>query len=376
MTTRLTGRDIAIVGGGIAGLTAALAFAQRGARVTVHERAPAITEVGAGLQISPNAMRVLRALGLEARFQDVSLRSHGVQLNDQRGRPVARLNMSRHRPHDEFRLVHRARLIELLHDAALQADVQIRLGHEVSKAPAASLVVGADGLHSQIRKALNGREVPFFTHQTAWRAVIADDAAPIGEAQIFMGPRCHIVSYPLANGFRNIVAVQERHEWQQEGWTQRGDPARLRSEFAGFGGPVPDWLGRVRDCGIWGLFRHQVARNWQDGRHVIIGDAAHPTLPFMAQGAVMAIEDAWQLVAALDSEGDQAAALSRFETTRRPRVQRIVDAANANARNYHMTGVRKIAGHTALRMIDRISPAILLRRFDWLYDYDPVADRI
>lgn len=373
MTGALAGREAVIVGAGVAGLTVAVALARRGARVTVLERATTIREAGAGLQLSPNAMRVLAALGLREAMEPASLRSHRVHLRDASGASVARMDLLHHRPAAEFRLIHRARLIGLLARAAAAAEVRVELDHPVSQMPEAALVIGADGLRSTVRRALNGREVPFFTHQTAWRALIRDEAAAPAEAQVFMGPRRHLVSYPLAGGLRNIVAVEERHAWQDEGWSHQDDPAHLRAAFAGFGGPVPDWLAAVDETHIWGLFRHEVARVWQDGRLVLIGDAAHPTLPFMAQGAVMAIEDAWMLAACLDADPDQQAALARFQMLRLPRVERIVAAANANARNYHLTGARRLAAHAALRAASRLAPGKLLGRFDWIYDYDPTT---
>lgn len=375
MTGALAGRPVVIVGAGVAGLTAGVALARRGARVTVLEQAPAISEVGAGLQVSPNAMTVLAALGLREAMQPASRRSHAVQLLDHSGMLVARLDLVRHRPREEFRLIHRARLINLLARAAVAADVRIELGRQVSTMPDAPLVIGADGLRSRVRETLNGREVPFFTHQTAWRMLVPDHAASLPEVQVFMGPGRHLVSYPLADGLRNIVAVLERHDWQDEGWSRQDDPANLCAAFAGFGGPVPGWLDAVAETHVWGLFRHEVARTWQDGRRVIIGDAAHPSLPFMAQGAVMAIEDAWLLAACLDADTDQMRALARFEELRKPRVTRIVAAANANARNYHLTGPKRRVAHAALRAASRLAPGRLLGRFDWLYDYDPTAHR-
>lgn len=374
MGAMLEGKQAVIVGAGIAGLTAAVALARRGADVTVLERAPELAEVGAGLQLSPNAVRVLDALGLGAALDAVSLPGGAVCLQDQSGRQVVRLDMQRHRPKARSRLIHRARLVDLLSDAARRAGVTIRLDHAVETLPDAPLIIGADGLHSRIRQHLNGREVPFFTGQTAWRALIPDDGKSPVAAQVFMGPGRHLVSYPLRFGLRNLVAVLERRDWQDEGWSHGDDPENLRRAFAGFGGPVPGWLSQVTQPKIWGLFRHEVARVWQDGRHVLIGDAAHSTLPFMAQGACMAIEDAWLLAAALAQDADQSAALTRFEALRKPRTTRIVAAANANARNYHLTGVKRLGAHTLLRTAGRIAPGRLLSRFDWIYDYDPIAE--
>lgn len=339
------------------------------------ERAAELSEVGAGLQLSPNAGRVLQALGVAPALDAVSLRSHGVRMWDSRGRLLARLDLARRFPDAPFRLIHRARLIEVLGDAARAAGVTLRLGHTVDALPRDPLVIGADGLASRVRQALNGIEAPFFTHQTAWRALIPDPEPPqdgAGWADLFLGPKRHLVSYPLAEGLRNIVAVVERREWQAEGWSLRDDPDNLRRAFSGFGGPVPGWLSAVQETGIWGLFRHEVARRWQDGSRVIIGDAAHPTLPFMAQGAAMAIEDALLLARCLDADPDQGAALARFQTIRAPRASRIVEMANSNARVYHLGGPARLIAQTGLRALNLTSPERLAGRFDWIYGFDPV----
>lgn len=373
MSGGLRNRSATIVGAGVAGLTAALALAGKGTRVTVLERVPVIRELGAGLQLSPNAMRVIDALGLGEGVRRISVRNEAVRLRDDQGRDVAKLDLRGHRPDADFRFIHRASLIEYLADAARRAGVSIQLGQDVKHPPEGDLVVGADGLHSNIRAFLNGREVPFFTHQTAWRAVIPQPETALAEVQVYMGAHRHLVSYPLPGGLRNIVAVQERYDWQEEGWSHQDDPDHLRAAFADFAAPVRNWLAAVERTHIWGLFRHEVAHVWQDGRLVLIGDAAHPTLPFIAQGAAMAIEDAWILAACLDADPDQAAALAGFEQLRRPRVTRIVGASNQNARNYHLTGAKRFAAHLALRMADRLTPGLMLSRFDWLYDYDPTA---
>jgi salicylate hydroxylase len=216
---------------------------------------------------------------------------------------------------------------------------------------------------------LDGAARPFFTGQVAWRALVRDpDAAP--EVQVFMGPRRHLVTYPLAWGLRNIVAVEERAEWTAEGWHNEDDPDNLRRTFAGFAPEVRRWLDDIEQVHLWGLFRHPVAARWHDGHRAILGDAAHPTLPFLAQGANMALEDAWILADRLDRL-PQADALAAYQAARRDRVARIVAAASANARNYHLSSpvVRTLA-HAALRIGGALAPSAALRRFDWIYRYD------
>lgn len=349
-------------------------MARLGAKVTVYERASALREVGAGIQISPNAGRVLRALGLWQEFAAVSQRSEAVILRDSAGRKIARLDFARYRPKDDFRFIHRARLLDVLAHGAQAAGAQIVLNAPIETPPDdADLVIGADGVKSALRPRLNGPETPFFTGQSAWRATIACETEPLPEAQIFMGPGRHLVSYPLGGGLRNIVAVIERKDWVEEGWSHPGDPGDLRASFSRFGGPVGDWLGAVQEVGLWGLFRHPVAQHWHDGRIALIGDAAHPTLPFIAQGAVMALEDGYILAACLNADPDQARALSRYQDLRQPRATRIVEAANANARNYHLRGPARAVAHAGLRGISRLAPTTMIERFAWLYDFDPTV---
>ena len=384
----LIGQKATVLGGGIAGLAVALALAQRGAQVTVLEQAEAISEVGAGLQISPNGVAVLNALGLGEALAACSPRAEAVQLrNGADGAHVLRLELAKLKPTQPFYFVHRADLIAILADAARAAGVQIRLLQQIAEVTLgdhtprlttaqgatleAPLLIGADGLHSHVREALNGKVAPFFTHQVAWRALIPSDPAEAHVAQVFMGAGRHLVSYPLRGGtLRNIVAVEERHRWAEESWNVTDDPMALQIAFESFSPQVRGWLAEVENVNLWGLFRHPVAARWHGQGAVILGDAAHPTLPFLAQGANMALEDAWLLAAALAAEDSHEAAFAAYQAARKPRVTRIVEAANANARAYHLGGITRAVAHLGLRIGGAIAPQFALKRFDWVYDYD------
>lgn len=387
----LTGQKIIVIGAGIGGLAAALAMRARGAEVTVLEQAEAITEVGAGLQISPNGLAVLRALGLADGLAERAVRAQAVNLRDhRRGDLVLRLDLARHAADQAFFCVHRSDLIELLARAVRGAGVQVRLLQKVDRVDAgpnpvvhltngaaveADLVIGADGLHSKARVALNGADKPFFTGQTAWRAVVPNDIGLGNEVQLFMGPGQHMVCYPLRGGnLVNLIAVREEAEWTAEGWTHTDDPDNLRAAFSAFGGQARQLLSQVQQVGLWGLFRHPVAEDWHKGRVAILGDAAHPTLPFMAQGANMALEDAWVLADCLEQGETTGDALWQYQARRRDRVVKVVAAANDNAWKYHLSNAPvRLAAHLALRLGGRLAPQRMVRQFDWIYRHDVTA---
>lgn len=388
---KLDGQNTLILGGGIAGLTAALCLRRHGADVTVLEQAAEISEVGAGLQISPNGVAVLRALGLEAALARDAVRARAVVLRDHaRAGEVLRLDLARLAADQRYYFVHRADLIGQLAAAARKAGVKLRLLQQVQDVEAApdpivhlpggatmtaDLVVGADGLHSRARAALGGAVEPFFTGQAAWRAVVPADPGVPAEATVHMGPGRHMVSYPLRGGtLVNIVAVEERAAWVAEGWHHQDDPDNLRAAFADFTGPAAGLLGRVHEVGHWGLFRHPVADRWHAGRLAILGDAAHPTLPFMAQGANMALEDAWVLADSLAQGETMEQGLAAYQARRRDRVVRVIAAANGNAWKYHLrsTPLRR-AAHLALKLGGAIAPGRMVHQFDWIYGHDVTA---
>lgn len=367
------GRRVCIVGGGKGGLTAALAFARSGARVEVHEQAPELTEVGAGVQITPNGARALEALGLRAALDDASIRAQAIEPMDAlTGRAVTRIDLS-HLSGPPYRFFHRADLIGILADACVAHGVTLHLGSKVeTSAMSADVIVGAEGIHSATRTDLNAAEDLFFTGQVAWRAIIPfQNADPV--ARIWMAPRRHIVTYPLTGGRLNIVAVQERQQWAPEGWAHVDKPGNLRHAFRDVSGQLKGILAKVEDVSLWGLFRHPVARVWARENLCILGDAAHPTLPFLAQGANLAIEDAYILARCCSDAADVATGLARYQALRAPRVRRAIEAATSNAAKYHLSGPARSIAHTGLKTLGFIAPNAFLGRMDWLYDYDVTA---
>ncbi|UWQ20616.1 FAD-dependent monooxygenase [Jannaschia sp. W003] len=359
---------VTVLGAGIAGLACALALARQGRPVRVVEQAARLAEVGAGIQIAPNGARVLDALGVDVPH----IASEALHLVDgPSGRTLLRAPLG-----PGFRLVHRADLVGALAASASAAGVRLAAGRRVlairpgalvtdrGPIPAAGRIVGADGVHGAARAHVAPEHAPRFTGQVAWRALVPLAMPWPHEAQVHVGRGRHIVLYPLRDGLTlNVVAVEERAAWAAEGWSQRDDPANLRHAFRSFAEPVRALLQRVGTVYLWGLMDHGATARWHRDDVTLIGDAAHPTLPFLAQGANLALEDAWTLSRSLDDpEG--------WERRRRPRVERALEAAAANARRYHLAGPRRLAAHAALRLANRTAPGLPLRGYRWLYDHD------
>lgn len=392
----VTQQNICVLGAGIGGLAAALALAMRGAQVTVLEQAEDIREFGAGIQVSPNGFAVLQALGLGDAIRKACPRASAVQLCDYRAHaPVMTLDLSKLEDSQGYYFVHRGDLVEILAKAARAAGVKIRFLQKVvdvtldGQTGAAKvhvktaqgamrtpdILIGADGVHSKLRPVLNGKSTPFFTGQVAWRAVVAVPEPHETVARVHMGPGRHLVSYPLRDRHLvNLVGVEERAGWVDENWSQKDRPENFRAAFANFPRQATDLLDRVDEVHLWGLFRHPVAQTWYKGTTAILGDAAHPTLPFLAQGANMALEDAWVLADCLAGEPVVERALARYQARRKERVKRVINAANKNARNYHLKfPPLRLAAHTAMRIGGSIAPQLALKQFDWLYREDVTA---
>lgn len=392
----LAGRDIAVVGAGIGGLAAAVALAQRHARVRVYEQAPALGEVGAGLQVAPNGVAVLEALGLRDAAERHASLPEAVELVDHRrgGRPVARVALGQAavaRYGRPYWHLHRADLLEVLRAGAAEAGVVLHLGTQVvaldQQAEAvtlaladgsdatAEIAIAADGVRSPVRVARFSPAPPRFTGHVAWRATVPAGRAPAElarpAARVTMGPGRHLVTYPLRDrSLVNLVAVEERRAWTEEGWHAADDPANLRHAFAGWEGPAGALLAAVDRCWLWGLFDHAPLGRWADGRIALLGDACHPMLPFLAQGATMALEDAWVLADALDLAADPRAGLAAYEDARLGRATRVQRAAARSGRVYHLGPALRGPVQAVLRGVTTVAPTLLAARFDWLFGRD------
>jgi len=389
-------RRALIAGGGIAGMAAALALARAGWAVTVCEEAAAPGEVGAGLQMSPNAAKVLRWLGVLDAVAATAFRPEAAGMRD--GVSGARIfrvplgNRAEARWGAPYLHVHRADLLAALTNAAEAAGATIRGASRVSgfvirpEGPVlrlaggerleGDLAIGADGIRSALRAQINGPEDPKFSGQIAWRGLIPADRLPPGlvapEATVWAGEGRHLVTYYLRGGaLVNFVAVEEREAWTAEGWSAEGDPDELRYAFAGWHGDVTGLLAEVETTFLWGLFGRPEQVRWSDGPVALIGDAAHPMLPFLAQGAAMALEDVAVLVRALQGDDSIAEALLAYEERRWPRVTRVQSRSRANGNFFHKRPGAGLLGHWKLvAAVSDLVPGLAARQLDWLYGHD------
>ena len=397
---------IAIAGGGIGGLTSALALSRRGQDVELFEQADAFGEVGAGLQLSPNAMRILNALGVGDAVAARACRP--VALEMRWGGSGGRIFSI---PAGDGMLVkfgapylhcHRADLLQALLETA-EADPRIRLnlssqvievlngadelrvGLMDGRVVDADLVVGADGVRSAVRRHVVGSERATFTGCVAWRltapAAGLKKHFPEPKATVWVGPGKHAVTYPVRNGeLINFVGVVERDGWTKESWTEAGDLAELARDFDGWAEPVEAVIAAAPNCFRSALFDRVPSSGWSRDRAVLLGDAVHPTLPFQAQGAAMGIEDSWALADCLAraeaGEFGVADALARYEARRLPRVRKVVASARSNKAIFHRRSfLARALTYWPMMIADRILPFVIRTRQDWIYGYDETRRR-
>jgi salicylate hydroxylase len=393
-------RTVFVAGAGIGGLTASLALAGQGFRVVILEKTERLEEIGAGLQLSPNASRVLIDLGLQPRLAERAVIPDAVSLMSARsGGEVVRL------PLGDAATIHAGAPYWVVHRADLQAalqaevndnpDIELRLGCQFEDAAThakgltvvvrsgvarqqelALALIGADGIWSTVRQHLFPDVQPQFSGLIAWRGTLETRQLPREYAsqrvQLWMGPNAHLVAYPISGARQiNVVAVVPG-KWNRPGWSAPGDGNELKNIFAAptWPGPARMVIGAVDGWRKFALFTLPDGGEWTGGAIALLGDAAHAMLPFAAQGAGMAIEDAAVLAKCLGDAGDSAAgiaaALKRYARLRRPRVARVQRTARQAGRIYHLAGPAALARDLTIKVM---GARRMLARQDWIYDW-------
>ncbi len=399
-----------VVGAGIGGLAAALSLHRAGIEVAVYERSALDTEAGAGIQLSPNASRVLRGLDLEAAVRAAGVLPDAIRLRDFRSgrllaeRPLAATAERRYGA--PYLHIHREALHRILRDAVEASGVTLHTdaacaGVHITGPTAiarfegdrpraeADLVVAADGVHSMLRQALFGGGTARASGMTAYRALIEAPAQPVRmrepAAGVWLAPGAHLVHYPVDGGRRiNLVAVVEHHGGDH---AEVVDVPGVRVVTRAFDDGHRELRALVDAADTWRpwpLYEHPPLPRWHVARAVILGDAAHPLLPFLAQGAAMALEDAWLLgralapVAARSAGADSdalAAALASYAHARRPRVARVQQASRRQGRLFHhRPHAVRLARNAYLAFGSRFLPGVAMARYDWLHGHDVLAE--
>jgi len=393
-------RTIFVAGAGIGGLTASLALARQGFRVVVLEKAERLEEAGAGLQLSPNASRVLVELGLQPQLAARAVTPEAISIISARsGGEIARLPLGEaatSRAGAPYWVVHRADLQRALQAQVAQTpDIELRLGCQFEDAAphakgltvvqrsditrsqeVALALVGADGIWSSVRHHLFPQAQPQFSGLIAWRGTLDATQLPreytSARVQLWMGPNAHLVAYPISGARQiNVVAVLPG-TWNRPGWSAPGETREIKNAFAssGWPGSARMMIGAVDDWRKWALFTVPAGGQWTEGPIALLGDAAHAMLPFAAQGAGMAIEDAAVLAKCFGEStaenADIPLALKRYARLRRSRVRRVQRAARQAGRIYHLTGLAAYARDLAIKTM---GPQRLLARQNWIYDW-------
>jgi len=394
--------SVAIAGAGIGGLTAALALLKRGFDVTIFEQAPELKELGAGIQLAANGTRILIELGLRDRLEPLVCEAAGKEVRLwNTGRTWKLFDLgedSIRRFGAPYWMVHRGDLHRVLVEAVLeikpdainlnkravgfsQASGKVELNFADGSCAQSDILVGADGVHSVIRSLMFESPRPNFTGLLAWRGLVPMDQLspelqrPVGTNWI--GPGGHVITYPIRGGkYLNFVGLVENDTWTNESWHEAGTTAECLADFRNWNPLVGQIIGAVDTPYRWALVGREPLESWTIGRVTLLGDACHPTLPFLAQGAIMALEDGVVLAKCLDSiPKDHARAFKSYENLRLERTTAIVKASSANLDRFHNRALGDPV--SAIEYVEREwQPEQVRKRYDWLFKYDAMRDGV
>jgi salicylate hydroxylase len=388
---------VLVVGAGIGGLTAALTLQKKGCEVTVVEQANQLGEVGAGVQLSPNAIKVMRALGLEEQLRAVACEPEAfVGRDSASGRVLYRTPIKgvyeRLYGAGYFH-IHRADLHGALAGAVPDSLVMLGLkcvGVEQCKDGAAvffadgsvqeaDVIIGADGIHSPVRRSIFGADEPKFTGNMCWRGMVPVEALPRGHVELastnWLGPKGHVVHYYVRGGkLVNFVAVYEADTWTEESWSTPSTVEELLQTYAGWNEELLTTFRAAEQCFKWALYDRDPLPRWTEGRVTLLGDSAHPMLPFLAQGAAMAIEDGYtigRLLSTATSAAQIGEALQNYELARIPRTSRVQLGARSRGATMHLQSpLARLKRDLGFFVQGLRSPEATTHRAEWIYAHD------
>ncbi|PCI04113.1 MAG: monooxygenase [Hyphomicrobiales bacterium] len=387
---------VLIAGGGIGGLTAALALLQKGIDVDIYEQAPEMLELGAGIQMAANGTRVLIELGLREQLEAVVSEAAGKEVRIWNTGEAWKLfdlgEDSIKRFGAPYWLVHRGQLHKILLDAVLalksdavhlnarctgfeQTEDSVTLKFADGKIASGSALIGADGVQSVLRDQMFASPKATFTGLMAWRGLAPMDKLPeelrrpVGTN--WVGTNGHVITYPICSGeYLNFVGLVENPEWTRESWSEEGSVEECLADFQDWHPLVRETISALDTPFRWALVGREPLTKWTDGRVALLGDACHPTLPFLAQGAIMAIEDGMVLARCFEAHPDDTAlALTRYEGMRLERTTAIVNGSSANLHRFHNEALADPV-QAAEYVESEWQPEKVRVRYDWLFEYD------
>lgn len=386
---------IAIVGGGLGGMAAALALRQRGIEAEVYEKTGALSEIGAGLNLSPNALKAFRALGIEREAIDIGFEAEDqVIRNFRSGRVLARQKRSGgivERFGAIFLSIHRADLLDILArrlpDSAIHLSAACTGAENVEdgsvarfadgRSVEADLVIGADGIHSAVRDSAFGYRAPHFTGCICWRGLVPAEALAKTvhgrEMTAWWGPHGHIVHYPVRRGeLINFVAHSDSDAWTEESWTHECGREELMETYARWNKDLLQLIQSSERYYKWALYDRDPLESWVTGRIALLGDSAHPMLPYLGQGACMAIEDGCILAEAVArSPGDLDTALADYDRLRRPRASKAQLGSRYRAKQNHLASPwARFRRDLRMAYNSRFGRDRSPNQAEWLYEYD------
>lgn len=388
-------KQISIIGGGIGGLTLALALQKKAIDFQLYEQANSFEALGYGLQLSPNVVRIFRKLGIEKQLADISHRCLGFELRSFNNDGIlAQWKLNSDVPYYQCR---RADLHQLLFNSLedrsnihfsqqlesyQQKDNQVILNFKNQASITAKALIGADGIRSVIRRSLFPVDKPEYAGYAAYRVILPfkdDYKSLLGKATVWMGENHHVVAYPNGNqaqkiSWLNLVLVIKDANWHEQSWTIPADKQEIIENFTNksalLNKILKDMVSNDEPCYKWGLFAHQPLPYWSQGRVTLLGDAAHPMLPFQAQGAAMAMEDAYILAECIATENAIEKAFIKYQQIRLKRTAKMQQTSKNNAEIFHATGIKAMVRDLGLGLISSINGDLLNQKTAWIYNYD------